>query len=132
MINLPGIPSTVQTNVLDFAGAAIPVVEVNRFDERATCGTVLRYLAGELQGQPAEYQTCPAYRGRLCAMQGGGALCAFHEADDAAIWRKAARWRLLVEPNGSEFVTTLASALEMAHAYNARIVGAVPVEVRRA
>jgi hypothetical protein len=55
----------------------------------------------------------------------------FHEADDAPIWRKAAHWRLLIEPDGSECVTPAHSAVEIARSLGAVIVGAVPVEVRR-
>jgi hypothetical protein len=129
-INLPGIPSTVQAGVIDFAGAAIPVVELNWMDERQTCATVLRYLAGELEGQPADYETCSAYRNGLCRMQGGGAVCAFHEPDDAKIWRKAAWWRLLERPDGSLSVTPAHSAVEIAADLGAVIVGADLVEVR--
>ena len=109
----------------------IPVVEMPRFDERQCCAQVLRYLAGELQGQQGDYMGCAAYRGRLCAMQGGGALCAFHEPDGAPIWRKASTWRLLEEPDGSTFVTPARSALDMAQAFDARIIGAALVEVMR-
>lgn len=128
MIALPGIPNEVQTNVLDFAGAAIPVVEARWCDERQTCGRALRYLAGDLQGAPSDYQTCPQYRARACTR---GGLCMFHEADDAAVWRRAAQWRLLVQPDGSECVTPAKSALEIAASLGACVVGAVPVEVRR-
>jgi hypothetical protein len=113
--------------VLDFAGMTIPVVDMRRFDERQTCGRVLRYLAGELQGAPSDYQTCAQYRAQRCTR---GGLCAFHEADNAAIWRRAAQWRLLVQPDGSEAVTPATSALEIARDLGARIVGAELVEVR--
>jgi hypothetical protein len=119
----------VQAGVLNVQGLGqVPVVDMRRFDERQTCGVALRYLAGELQGQPADYQTCAQYRGRRCAR---GGLCMFHEADDAPIWRKAAHWRLLIEPDGSECVTPAHSAVEIARSLGAVIVGAVPVEVRR-
>lgn len=127
-ISLPGIPSTVQAGVINVEGLGqVPIIDMPRFDERQCCGYVLRYLAGDIEGQPAEYTACKAYKGRQCRMQGGGALCAFHEADNAAIWRRAANWRLLIEPSGAEFVTTVVSAPAMAAAYNARIVGLVEV-----
>lgn len=129
-VALPGVPVVEQVGVLNVAGLGqIPVVDMPRFDERQCCAQVLRYLAGELQGQPDDYMGCAAYRGRLCAMQGGGALCAFHEPDGAPIWRKAAHWRLLEEPDGNTFVTPARSALDMAQAFDARIIGAALVEV---
>lgn len=131
-VALPGVPVVEQVGVLNVAGLGqIPLVDMPRFDERQCCGYVLRYLAGELEGQPADYMACKAYKGRLCKMQGGGAVCAFHEPDGAAIWRRAANWRLLVQPDGSTCVTPARSALEIARSLGARIVGAVPVEVTR-
>ena len=127
-ISLPGIPSTVQAGVIDFAGVSIPVVDMQRFDERQTCGRVLRYLAGVIDGRPSDYQACAQYRGRQCTR---GGACMFHEPDSAAIWRKAATWRLLIEPDGSECVTPAHSAVKIARSLGAVIVGAVPVEVRR-
>lgn len=130
MRTLPGVPSVAQIGVLDFGGVAVPVVDMPRFDERQCCGRVLRYLAGELAGVPSDYETCPAYRRRSCSMQGGGAVCAFHEPDNAPIWRKAAGWRLLEYPDGYTCVTPARSALEVAQSLGARIVGAVPVPVK--
>jgi hypothetical protein len=112
----------VQAGVIDFAGAAIPLVEPRRFDERETCRRALRYLAGDIDGAPSDYQTCAQYRGRRCAR---GGLCVFHEPDSAAIWRKASTWRLLVQPDGSTTVTPAKSATAVA-----AHLGAVPVEVR--
>lgn len=123
-VTLPGIPSTVQAGVLDIAGAAIPVVEARWHDERANCGRVLRYLAGDIDGAPSDYQTCAQYRGRACTR---GGLCAFHEADSAAVWQRAAQWRLLELPDGSTAATPASSAQVIASAYNARIVGLVEV-----
>lgn len=126
--SLPGIPDTVQAGVLNVQGLGqIPVVAMRRFDERQTCGRALRYLAGDIDGAPSDYQPCAQYRARACAR---GGLCVFHEADDAPIWRAAATWRLLIEPSGSECVTPAHSALEIAASLGAVIVGAVPVEVR--
>jgi hypothetical protein len=126
-VTLPGIPSTVQAGVIDFAGAAIPLVEPRRFDERETCRRALRYLAGDIDGAPSDYQTCAQYRAGRCTR---GGACMFHEADDAMIWRRAAQWRLLIQPDGSECVTPATSALEIAADLGAMIVGAVPVEAR--
>lgn len=131
MRTLPGVPSVAQVGVLDLAGVAVPVVELARFDERQCCGRVLRFLAHELAGVPEDYTDCPAYKRRLCSMQGGGAVCAFHEPDNAPIWRKAAGWRLLEEPDGATCVTPARSALEIAQSLGARIIGAVPLEVAR-
>ncbi len=131
MRTLPGVPSVAQVGVLELAGVAVPVVELARFDERQCCGRVLRFLAHELAGVPGDYETCPAYRRRLCSMQGGGALCAFHEPDNAPVWRKAAGWRLLEDADGYTCVTPARSALEIAQSLGARIVGAELVEVAR-
>lgn len=132
LVALPGVPTVEQVGVLHIADLGqIAVVDMPRFDERQCCAQVLRYLAGELQGVPGDYETCPAYKRRQCSMQGGGALCAFHEADGSSIWRKAGKWRLLEAPDGSTCVTPAHSAVEIAGALGAVIVGAVPVEVGR-
>lgn len=132
MQTLPGVPSVAQIGVVELVGfGSIPVVELARFDERATCDVVLRYLAHELAGVPSDYTDCQAYKARLCSMQGGGAVCAFHEPDNAQVWRKAAGWRLLVEPDGNTCVTPARTALEIAQSLGARIVGAELVEVAR-
>ena len=131
MRTLPGVPSVAQVGVLELAGVAVPVVDMPRFDERQCCGRVLRFLAHELPGVPGDYETCPAYRRRLCSMQGGGAVCAFHEADNSPVWRKAAGWRLLEDADGYTCVTPARSALEIAQSLGARIVGAELVEVAR-
>lgn len=131
MQRLPGIPNVTQTGVLNVEGLGqIPVVDMPRFDERQTCGRVLRYLAHDIAGVPADYETCPAYRNYECRMQGGGALCAFHEGDHAPVWQKAARWRLLELPDGSTAATPAVCALEAAADLGAVIVGAALVEVR--
>jgi len=131
MRTLPGVPSVAQIGVLDFGGVPVPIVDMPRFDERQCCGRVLRYLAHELAGVPEDYTDCPAYRRRSCSMQGGGAVCAFHEPDNAPVWRKAAGWRLLEDADGYTCVTPARSALEIAQSLGARIVGAELVEVAR-
>jgi len=128
-VRLAGVPDEVQTGVISVAGVEVPVVEPRWFDERQCCGVVLRYLAGESQGQPGDYTGCAAYCERLCRRQGGGALCAFHEPDEAAVWRKAAGWRLLVMADGSTAVTPAGSALRMAADLDAMVVG-VAMEVK--
>ena len=128
-VTLPGVPTVEQVGVVNVEGLGmVPLIDFPRFDERQCCGRVLRYLAGELQGQPSDYTDCAQYRGRRCTR---GGLCAFHEPDNAMIWRRAAQWRLLVQPDGSECVTPARSALEIAGSLGAAIVGAVPVEVQR-
>jgi len=57
MRTLPGVPSVAQIGVLDVGGVAVPIVDMPRFDERQTCGVVLRYLAHELAGVPGDYET---------------------------------------------------------------------------
>ena len=132
MRTLPGVPSVAQIGVVEVPGiGSVPVVDMPRFDERATCGVVLRFLAHELAGVPSDYTDCPAYRNRLCRRAGGGAVCAFHEPDNAPVWRKAAGWRLLEDPDGYTCVTPARSALEVAQSLGARIVGAELVEVAR-
>ena len=131
-VALPGIPVVEQVGVVNVEGLGqVPVVDMPRFDERQCCSRVLRYLAHELAGAPGDYETCPAYRRRSCSMQGGGVACAFHEPDNAPIWRRAAQWRRLEEPDGATCVTPARSALEIAASLGARIVGADLVEVRR-
>lgn len=128
-ISLPGIPDLAQAGVLNVQGLGqVPVVEMRRFDERQTCGRALRSLAGDIDGAPSDYTGCAQYRARACTR---GGLCMFHEADDARIWRRAATWRLLIQPDGSECVTPAHSALEIAASLGAVIVGAQLVEVRR-
>lgn len=117
---LPGIPSTVQAGVINVQCLGqVPVVDMPRFDERQTCATVLRYLAGDIDGRPSDYTACPQYRGGACAR---GSLCAFLEPDRAPVWRKAAAWRLLRLPDGSEAVTLATSAVEIAASYAADLV----------
>lgn len=128
-IHIHGVPDVAQVGVLDLDGISVPVVEMAMLDERTGCASVLRYQAGELQGVPGDYTGCPAYSGRLCRMQGGGALCAFHEPDSAPIWRKAQRWRLLEWPDGKTAVTLAHSALEIASDCGARVVGLEVVTV---
>lgn len=127
-VALPGVPTVAQVGVVNVEGLGqVPVIDMQRFDERQTCGRALRYLAGELQGEPGDYTDCAQYRGRRCTR---GGLCVFHEPDGAKVWQRAAQWRLLELPDGSEAVTPARSALEIAGDLGARIVGAV-LEVTR-
>jgi len=135
-INLPGIPSTVQAGVIDFAGAAIPVVEVRWHDERTGCERAHRYLAGELQGIPSDFDDCYFYRAGRCTMNGSENgrprnACLFHESEAGRSWTRVREWRLLEGPDGSTCITPASSALEIAADLGARIVGAHLVEVRR-
>jgi hypothetical protein len=132
MRTLPGVPSVAQIGVVEVPGiGSVPLVDMPRFDERATCGVVLRYLAHELAGVPSDYTGCPAYAGGQCRRQGGGAVCAFLEADNAQVWQRAAGWRLLEDPDGYTCVTPARTALEVAQSLGARIVGAELAEVPR-
>lgn len=122
---LQGVPDVAQVGVLDLPELGqVPIVDMPRFDERQCCGRVLAYLAGELQGVPDDYTGCPGYSKGKCKMQGGGAGCAFHEPDSAPVWRKAAGWRLMEDPDGTRFVTTVYSAPIMA-SKGAHYVGAL-------
>ena len=135
-INLPGIPSTVQAGVINVEGLGqIPVVEMTWLDERTGCSRAHRYLAGELQGIPAEYDGCYFYRAGRCTMNGSEAgrprnACLFHEPETGRSWARVREWRLLVQPDGSECITPATSALEIAASLGAVIVGAELVEVR--
>jgi hypothetical protein len=71
--------------------AMLPVVQVKWFDERQICPAVLAFVH---EGTAPDLATCQHYRAGLCG-RCPGARCAFHEADDADLWRKAADWRPL-------------------------------------
>lgn len=131
-VSLPGVPAAVVIGMIP-AGElvealgiveAVPILEMPRFDERQWCARVLRFQAGELAGIPDDWRDCRALRGRLCERQGGGALCAFHEPDNASVWRRAAGWRLLEYPDGSTAIARASTAAETAGEIGARVVGA--------
>lgn len=139
-VHLPGVPDTEIIDVLTFSEGnplglppTIPVVKVNWMDERQTCQLVLRYLAGEIEGSQDQYMGCQSYMEFGCARcgQADPQRCVFEEPEYAEIWHKAMAWRLLEEPDGTVSVCLARSAGEIAADLGARIVGAVPVEVKR-
>lgn len=131
---LPGVPDVAQVGVLDLPELGqVPIVEMRWHDERTGCKRAHYYLAGELQGTPAEYGTCHFYQAGRCKMNGTEAgrprsACLFHEPEDSKGWRGVSFWRLLEEPDGSICLTPASSAAEIAADLGARIVGA-PAEV---
>lgn len=135
-ISLPGIPNEVQAGVINVEGLGlIPVIELRWLDERTGCARAHRYLAGELQGIPADYDGCYFYRSGRCTMNGSEAgrprnACLFRESETSTSWARVREWRLLVQPDGSECITPAHSALEIAASLGAVIVGAQLVEVR--
>ena len=123
--HLPGVPDVTQTGVLDFGGIHMPVVEMNWLDERTGCATAHRYLAGEIDGAPGDYNECYFYQAGRCSMNGRGAdPCLFHEAETSASWARVRGWRLLEYPDGSTCVTLTHYAAEIAAEIGARVVGA--------
>ena len=136
-ISLPGIPNEVQAGVLNVEGLGqIPIIEMRWHDERTGCARAHRYLAGELQGIPADFDGCYFYRSGRCTMNGSEAgrprnACLFRESETSASWARVREWRLLIQPDGSECITPATSALEIARDLGARIIGAQLVEVRR-
>lgn len=135
-VHLPGVPDTEIVDVLTLPDnnplglpPTIPVVNVKMMDERQTCDLVLRYLAGEIDGDPAEYRECASYEVFGCARcgQADPLPCVFEEPEYADIWQRAMRWRLLEEPDGRVSVTLATSAVEIARELGARIVGSVGV-----
>ena len=130
---LPGVPDETQTGVLDLSELGIgqvPIIELRWHDERTGCNLAHYYLAGELQGTPAEYGACYFYQAGRCKMNGCESgrprdACLFHEPEDSKGWRGVSFWRLLEEPDGSLCLTPARSAAEIAASLGARIVGAL-------
>lgn len=130
---LPGVPDETQTGVLDLSELGIgqvPIVELRWHDERTGCNLAHYYLAGELQGTPAEYGACHFYQAGRCKMNGcesgrPRSACLFHEPEDSKGWRGVSFWRLLEEPDGNLCLTPARSAAEIAASLGARIVGAL-------
>lgn len=123
-VSLPGVPDVTQTGVLDFAGIHVPVVEMNWLDERTGCAPAHRYLAGEIDGAPGDYNGCYFYHAGRCSMNGRCAdPCLFHEAETGKSWAKVRRWALLEYPDGSTAITLAHSAAEIAASDGARVIG---------
>lgn len=132
-VALPGIPTFEQVGVVNVEGLGhVPLVEMNWHDERTGCSRAHRYLAGELQGIPSDYDGCHFYRSGRCTMNGSEHgrprnACLFHEPEAGRSWTRVRQWRLLEMPDGSTCVTPARSALEIAGQMGARIVGAALV-----
>lgn len=103
---------------------AVPVLQVTWADERFCCRLAHRYLGGESQGTPPEYEGCHFYGHRRCSMNGKAAdPCLFHEDEKGASWEGVRRWRLLEYPDGALVFTTARDADEIAASEGARVVG---------
>ena len=129
LVSLPGVPDVAQIDVFDLGGVFVPVLEMTMHDERTGCERAHRYLAGELDGVPADYTPCHFYRGGRCDMNGRMANpCLFHEPEHGRSWDKVRWWCLLEYPDGSIAITPRHSAAELAQLDGARVVGweAVP------
>lgn len=89
MTRLPGVPDETIVDVIP-PGAlaeigileAVPVLQMNWYDERAGCPIAHRYLAGQNEGTTDDYAGCwaywPAPAGGGCLMNGrhkGRAAC---------------------------------------------------------
>lgn len=140
MTRLPGVPDETIVDVippgqLAHAGIlqAVSVVEVRWYDERASCVLAHRYGAGQIAGTPAEFSGCTFYTSGGCKMNGnpGRDRCLFHLDESTQAWERLRINALIELPDGSTAITSRASAAEIAADLGARIVGAVPVEVKR-
>ena len=124
LVSLPGVPDVAQIDVLDLGGVIVPVVEMTMLDERTGCARAHRYLAGELDGIPSDFDGCHFYHSGQCSMNGRRAdPCLFHEPEHGRSWDKVRWWCLLEWPDGSTAITPRHSAAEIAQADGARVVG---------
>ena len=122
--HLPGVPDVAQIDVLDLGGVSVPVVEMAMLDERTGCERAHRYLAGELDGVPADYAPCHFYAAGRCDMNGRKANpCLFHEPESGRSWDKVKWWCLLEYPDGRTAITPRHSAAELSQMDGARVVG---------
>ena len=81
---------------------AVPIVQVNWFDDRQTCKVVHDYLEGKIEGQPEEYRRCQGYAAGVCRGTGGaGLLCLFHEPDHSPTWVRAKSWQRITLEDGT-------------------------------
>ena len=140
MTRLPGVPDETIVDVippgqLAHAGilAAVPVVAVRWYDERAGCVLAHRYDAGQIDGTAAEYGGCHFYAGGGCQMNGRAErdACLFHLPETAPAWARLRSMVLLDLPDGTTAITSRYSAAQIAADLGAVIVGAVPLEVKR-
>jgi len=130
-VSLPGVPDNVVIGVIP-AGQLVelgilvdvPILDMPMHDERTGCKAAHRYLAGELQGIPSDFDGCYFYSAGRCSMNGRAANpCLFHEPEASRSWAKVKRWALLEYPDGSTCITLAHSAAEIAADIGARVIG---------
>lgn len=130
--SLPGVPDTVVVGVIPPGELAelgifeaVPVVKLNWLDERTGCERAHRYLAGQIDGAPGDYDGCYFYSSGRCDMNGRRAdPCLFHEPENGRGWQKVRGWALLEFPDGHIEVTFADGAAEIAGEVGAVVVGA--------
>ena len=81
---------------------AVPVLEVQWFDERQTCARVHDYLSGRIEGRVEESRRCRGFAAGVCRGTGGAGMpCLFHEADGSPGWQRARAWEQVTLEDGS-------------------------------
>jgi hypothetical protein len=81
---------------------AVPVLQVQWFDERQTCRQVHDYLQGRMEGVVGDYSCCHAYAAGVCRATGGAELlCMFHEPEAADGGRRARQWERVTLADGT-------------------------------
>ena len=136
-VSLPGVPDNVVIGVIP-AGQLVelgilvdvPILDMPMHDERTGCDRAHRYLAGELQGIPSDFNGCYFYSSGRCSINGRNANpCLFHEAEAGRSWARVKEWALLECPDGSTCITLAHSAAEIAADIGARVIGREAVRV---
>lgn len=128
----PEVVDVIMPDDLPGTGIAspVPVLGVKWYDERQGCKTALLYLAGELDGTPADYGQCYFYGAGRCSMNGRGKdPCLFHELETGTSWSKVKQNVLIELPDGSTAVCRRDYAVQIAGDLRGIIVGAVLVPV---
>ena len=136
-IFLPGVPDNVVIGVIP-AGQLVelgilvdvPILDMPMHDERTSCARAHRYLAGELDGAPTDFNGCHFYHSGRCSMNGRNANpCLFHEPEGGRSWSRVKGWRLLERPDGSTCIAPAYDAAEIAADIGARVIGLEVVRV---
>ena len=119
-VHLPGVPDPevigiIPAGELAELGIAEPVliIEPRWFDDRQICTLAQRYLHGETEATPAEWQACGAYRRGQCRSCIGGHACIFEEPASAEIWQRAQRWQYVTMADGSRALARREHAAEI-------------------
>ena len=132
--HLPGVPDETVIGVIPAGQLAelgiavdVPILAVNWLDERIGCERAHRYLGGELQGIPSDWQGCYFYQVGRCTMNGSEegrprSACLFHEAESGKSWDKVRGWRLLEYPDGRQTLCLARDAAGFAAELGARVV----------